>query len=545
MKKYREIHQHQYQLLPPNLDELIDERHLVRVIDKFVSSLSSRIWDCVFDGGGAPSYHPQMMLKVILYAYSTRIFSCRQIARALRQDVTFMWLAGMQRPNFNTINHFRSDYFRDILEKVFTELLDLLHEQGYVSFEDYFVDGSKLEANDGRSSYVWAKNNRRHKAVCMKRVKELFCEIEALNIAEDEKYGDADLPEQGESSAINSDKIRSAAMKLSDHLSGVGDKKQKRKLESKLKKLHKKADQLEKYEQQEQYLNGRNSYSKTDKDATFMRLKDNRLRGAYNLQVSSEKQFVMNYSVSQNASDLEAYPEHFNKLLQRGQKYLTSNYVGDSAYGSEENYYLLEKHKIRKYLKYNTFHDEQKASKTKPPYHRDKFLYHEREDCFQCPAGHLLSYRETIERNSKTGFVSHIRVYECDSCSACPYKSLCTKARGNRQIHYNPRLEDYKAQARINLHSETGIQLRKRRGMEVETFFGALKNNQSFKRFLLRGLQKVEHELGLLSIAYNLRKYVQLMNKINRGAKQLLHFLEKLFIPLTKSPDQHYNPIFT
>jgi len=544
MKKYREIHQHQYHLLPPSLDELIDERHLVRVIDQFVSSLSSRIWDGVFAGGGAPSYHPQMMLKVILYAYSTKNFSCRQIARALRQDVTFMWLAGMQQPNFNTVNRFRSEYFRDILEHVFTELLDLLHRQGYVSFEDYFVDGTILEANAGRSSYVWGKNTKRYKAACTKRVKELFREIEALNIAEDEKYGDADLLERGERSAIPSEEIRAVASKLSDRMKGVSDKKRQRRLESKLKRLDKEVDQLEKYERQEQCLNGRNSYSKTDTDATFMRLKDNRLRGAYNLQVSSENQFVMNYSVSQNASDTAAYPDHLNRILQRGQKYLPDNYVGDSAYGSEENYHLLGKHNIGKYLKYNTFDPEQKKRQPKPPFHHDQFVYQEKEDVFQCPSGQPLTYQETIERTSKTGFVSQIRVYECSSCSACPHKFLCTKAKGNRQIHYNVKLEEYKREARINLQSEKGHRLRKRRGVEIETFWGDLKNNQAFKRFSLRGLEKVEHELGLLSVTYNLRKYARMLNKIQRGAKQLVRFLEKQFMGMIQKPNQLSDPIF-
>ena len=544
MKKYRDIHQHQYQLLPPSLDELIDEKHLVRVIDKFVTSLSSRIWDGVFTGGGAPSYHPEMMLKVILYAYSTKLFSSRQIARAIRQDVTFMWLAGMQQPNFNTVNRFRSDYLREILEGVFTELLDFLGAQGYVSFEDYFVDGTILEANAGRSSYVWSKNTRRYKAACRERVKALFREIEALNIAEDEKYGDADLPERGESSAITSEEIRAVAARLSEQLRTITDKKRHRSLKSKVKKLDTHADQLEKYEQQELVLNGRNSYSKTDQDATFIRLKDQRLRGAYNLQVSSENQFVMHYSVSQTAADSAAYPAHFAKLVDRGEEYLPANYVGDSAYGSEENYHLLEKYDIGKYLKYNTFHQDEKKRKEKPPFHHDRFVYLEKEDVFRCPANQRLVYRETIEQKSKTGFISKVRIYEGTACSECPFKYQCTKARGNRRIYYNVRLDHYKGEARTNLQSERGIALRKRRGMEIETFFGDLKHNQDFKRFSLRGLKKVEHELGLLSIAYNLRKYVQMMKKKQSVAGQLIGLLENLWFFVRNNKNRSLYPVW-
>ena len=505
-KKYKDYAQHQYQLLPPSLDELIDSRHLVRVVDEFVESLSVSIWDQAFTGGGAPSYHPKMMLKVILYAYSSQIYSCREIARALRQDVTFMWLAGMQRPNFNTINRFRSEYFRGILEFVFTELLDFLLAKGYISFRDFFVDGTKLEADAGRYTHVWKKNTQRYKSAVQQRVKDLFEEIDRLNAAEDLKYGDGDLPERGEDIEFCSDEIRATAQQLSDKLTEVQDKKHRRKLKSKINKLQQEADKLDKYEHQEAILGQRNSYSKTDPDATFMRLKDNRLRAAYNAQISTEHQFITNYSISQNASDSTTFKDHFEKLKRRGENYIPENYMGDSAYGNEENYRLLEENKVGNYLKYNTFHLEQKKNRKRSPFHRDNFVYNASDDSFQCPFGKRLFYRETIERKTKTGFITHVRVYECEDCSGCPHKSQCTKAEGNRTLYYNPTLERYRAQARDNLNSDYGIALRKRRGIEVETAFGDLKHNRWFRRFHLRGLEKVEHELGLFCIAYNLRK---------------------------------------
>ncbi len=496
-KKYKDYAQHQYQLLPPSLDELIDSKHLVRVIDEFVESLSASIWDQAFSGGGAPSYHPKMMLKIILYAYSSQIYTCRQIAKAIRQDVTFMWLAGMQRPTFNTINRFRSEYFRSILESVFTELLDFLEDKGYISFTDFFVDGTKIEADAGRYTHVWKKNTQRYKAAVKQRVNQLFEEIDQLNAAEDIKYGDRDLPERGEHADIRSEEIRATAQHVSDRLTDVKDKKNRRQLKSKVNKLRQEADKLSKYEQQEEILGQRNSYSKTDPDATFMRLKDDRLRAAYNAQISTENQFITNYSISQNASDSTTFKAHFEKIKQRGEKYIPENYMGDSAYGSEENYTILEKNEVANYLKYNTFHLEQKKNRKISPFHRDNFIYDETDDSFQCPAGKRLIYRETLERQTKTGFITHVRVYECEDCSGCPHKSQCTKAAGNRTIHYNPTLERYKSQARDNLNSEYGIALRKRRGIEVETVFGDFKHNRWFRRFHLRGLEKVEHELGL------------------------------------------------
>jgi transposase len=506
MKKYKDYHQNQITFLPPSLESLISPNHLVRVVDKFVFQLSSDIWDHLFTGGGAPTYAPRMMLKIILYAYSCHIYTSRQIARAVRQDVTFMWLTGMDKPSFNTINRFRSEHFRDILDKVFTELLAYLQEKKYVTFADFFVDGTKFEADAGKYTYVWKKNTKRYKKAVLERVKKLFIEIEQLNLFEDEKFGDADLPECGESANVTSEEIKEVAQNIREELADISNKKQKRAIQSKINKLNTEAEKLEKYEQQETILAGRNSYSKTDTDATFMRMKDDSLRAAYNAQLSTENQFITNYSVSQNASDTAAFAEHLKKATERGKDYLPDNYIGDSAYGSEENCALLEKDEINNYLKYNTFHQDQKGINVKKPFHRDNFVYNEKDDSYQCPQGQRVTYKETIERKSKTGFISAIRVYECEDCSACVVKSECTKAEGNRQIQYNHTLEIYKKQARENLNSKVGKELRRRRGFEVETPFGDFRRNRSFSRFNLRSLPKVEHEFGLLSIGYNLRK---------------------------------------
>ena len=513
MKRFKDTHQHQLQILPPSLDELIESNHLVRIIDKFVSVLPSQLWDGRFRGGGAPSYHPAVMLKVILYAYSLKIFSCREIAKSIRQDITFMWLTGMQRPSFNTINRFRTDYFKDILEDVFTELLKFLAERNLISFQNFFVDGTKIEANAGRYTHVWQKNTERYKAAVKERVKKLLHQIDTINQQEDELYGDSDFPEFGEQTDITSEEIGDIVRSLIEHLPEGCGKRKAQQLKTAANRLNKESEKLSKYEEQEELLDGRNSYSKTDPDATFMRLKDERLRAAYNAQISTENQFVTNYSVSQNASDTVSFPDHLAKIDQRGEAYKPNNYMGDSAYGSEENYALLEGHEIGNYLKYNTFDLEKKKSHRNDPFHRTNFSYNEDGDYFVCPAGKKLIYRETIQKKSKTGYISNVRIYEYEGCNSCVWKAHCTKAKHNRRIYYNPELERHKKLARSNLESSHGIALRKRRGYEVETFFGDLRQNCRFNRFLLRGKSKVEHEFGLLAIAYNLRKMAKMALK--------------------------------
>ncbi|MDT0126152.1 transposase [Paenibacillus sp. RRE4] len=140
-----------------DLETYIPENHLVRVMNEAVYRLSDSIFSAAYPGGGRHSYHPEMLTKIIICAYTQRIYSSQQIAKAVRENIMFMWLAGRQRPDFRTINRFRSERMKEILETVFTHVLELLVQEQYVSLDHYFLDGTKLEANANRYSFVWKK----------------------------------------------------------------------------------------------------------------------------------------------------------------------------------------------------------------------------------------------------------------------------------------------------------------------------------------------------------------------------------------------------
>ena len=416
MKKFKDVHQNQIMLLPPSLDDFIDKNHLVRILDSLVDRITSKSIEDIFSGGGSPSYHPRMMLKVILYAYIRQIYSCRKIAKALREDLSFMWLSGLSHPDFNTVNRFRSDYFRDILEDVYSELLLFLESEGYIDLKDYFVDGSKFEANAGKYSYVWKKNTERYKASVKQRVEKLFREIDELNAEEDEKYGENDLPERGEHADITVKGIEKVAETINEKLGTEPDKKKARSLKSRANKLQKEAEKLAKYEDQELKLAGRNSYSKTDTDATFMRMKDDTLRAAYNVQISTSNQFIVNYSVSQNASDSSSFPAHLSKIVKRGKAFIPDTYTGDCGYGSEENYSLLSEYGITSYLKYFSFHLEQRRKYRENKFRRENMRYDEKQDVYNCPAEKVLRYKQDKFKKTATGYITQHRVYECEDC---------------------------------------------------------------------------------------------------------------------------------
>src|SRR3972149_6123335 len=199
-------------LLPTDLDELIPGQHLVRAVDSAIERMDLGPLLRRYKGGGTSSYHPKMMLKVLVYAYSQRTYSSRQIAKALRENVHFMWLSGQSRPDFRTINRYRA---------------------------------------------VWAKNTQRYKAQLQEKIRGLLDEIARVNDAENEEYGDRDLEEMGEQGPIDAEKLEKKIQELNERLrEGLPDKKGAkavRKLEREY------LPRQRSYEEQEKKLAGRNS----------------------------------------------------------------------------------------------------------------------------------------------------------------------------------------------------------------------------------------------------------------------------------------------
>jgi hypothetical protein len=378
-----------------------------------------------------------------------------------------------------------------------------------VKLEDYFVDGSKLEANARRHSAVWAKNTKRYKEQVQAHIGELLEEIERENEAEQAEYGDQDLPEVGENAEIDSQRLREKMEQLNERL-------RQRPEDRSLKKAVRKIEQdylprLEKYEEQEKKLNGRSSYSKTDEDATFMRMKEDQHnpeawpKPAYNVQLGTENQFIVGFSVHQQANDASCLKPHLEEVDQNLGR-LPANWVGDAIYGTEENLAYAEEQQCDAYLKYPTFHQESKSRYRDDPFRAEKFAYDPASDCFTCPQGRLLPFDYDSSRTTQLGFVIHTHRYSCLDCTDCPFKTRCTRGQGNRQINVSWNNWRLKEKARQLLSSEKGLGLRARRGWEVEGVFGHIKYNRGFRRFMLRGLPKVRTELGLLALAHNFLK---------------------------------------
>lgn len=208
----------QLRLLPPSLDELIPAEHLVRVVNRVVDELDIEPLLAKYKGGGTSSYHPRMMLKVIVYAYTQKIYSSRKIEKALWENIGFMWISGGNKPDFHTINNFRGDTLKEVVRKVFASLMEWLVEEGYVKMENYFVDGTKVGANSNPHKVVWAKRTKRYKEKLQQQIETLLDEIEQVNECENEEYGEENLEELGEHSHITAEKLKQKVAELNEAL---------------------------------------------------------------------------------------------------------------------------------------------------------------------------------------------------------------------------------------------------------------------------------------------------------------------------------------
>ena len=507
--RFKDYNQNQTILLPYSFDDLIPEKHPVRVIDQVVNSLNIQPLLKAYSKEGNPGYHPKMLLKVMLYGYMTNIYSSRKIELALRENINFMWLSSMTIVDHNTINRFRSDKLKDSFKEIFKQVVLMLANEGLVTLKNIYTDGTKIEAQAGRYTFVWGNSIKTNKAKMLTQLEELW--KYAQNIDND----DDPNPEPTEFKEISKEVIQKTVAKIDAKLSGNDKASSKAKAKLRYIKNNFVAN-LEKYDRQEAILGNRNSYSKTDTEATFMRMKEDhmqngQLKPAYNTQISTENQIIVNYTMHQNPTDTKTLKPHLDNFEQTyGEEIFNElqTITADAGYGSEENYDALEDKGITAYVKYNTFEKEQDKNyqKKHKPFSKENLYYNQEEDYYVCPMGQKMHKTHQSQKTTEAGYKQNLSHYQAQNCQGCPLRSQCFKAKGNRSIERNHNLEKHKQKTRELLLSEIGIQKRKQRSADVEPVFAQLKHNNGFRRFSLKGIKKVELEFGLMAIAHNLRK---------------------------------------
>ena len=503
---FKANHQHQIMAFPPSLDDLVAANHPVRVVNEVLEKVDISALVQAYKPGGASSYHPRMLLKALVYAYINNIYSSRKIEEALHESIYFMWLTGMSTPDHNTINRFRGQRLQKTLQPIFTQVVLLLCEEGLLSLKDLYTDGTKIEANANRYTFVWGKAIKTGKERIKQQLNELWSYAQSVAASE------LDDTDPSGFEKIDSERVRETVEKINN---AIKDKKIDGKVRQKLNYARRKwPEVLDRYEAEERILEDkRNSYSKTDPDATFMRMKEDHMRNGqlkpgYNVQISTNNQYIASYSIHQQVTDtatlIPHLQEHIKQVHQR-----PNNITADAGYGSEQNYQWLEAKRITAYVKHNQFDREQKESiRAKTPYAAEKLSYDVAKDVYYCPTGQPMKNIGTQITHTKTGFEQTITHYQAKKCDGCPLRTQCHDQKVNRIINVNHNLNRLKRRADKRLKTKRGILKRKQRCFDTEPVFADIKYNHHFKRFMLRGLDKVSVETGLLALAHNLRKKI-------------------------------------
>jgi len=495
-------------LFPQRIDEDIAENDPVRVVDAVVESLSLESFKKLYRERGRSPYHPKMLLKVVIYAYMNNIYSCRKIEKRLLRDIHFIWLSGYNKPDFITINRFRNRV-KDEINNVFTQLVLILAEKGFVSLDVEYVDGTKIESKANKYTFVWRKTVEKSRAKLMSKIAVLLSQIDDA-IAQD----NASENEQVEFTPGQLTDIIGELKQALDKTPEPKDKeqeKQRRERRKQIKGLEAQRDKLNEYDSRLEQIGDRNSMSKTDPDATFMRMKEDAMNNGqtkpgYNLQISAENQFITDFALFPNPTDTLTLIPFFNSFLDR-YHHLPSVAVADSGYGSEENYRFMDQAGMDAYVKYNRFHIEQRPRYTPNPFHHDNFHYNAGHDYYVCPMGQHMTRVGTAHTKTASGYRSENARYRAQNCKGCPLRCLCYKAKGDRRIiEVNHRLNEYKRKARELLTSEEGIKHRGRRCIEPEAVFGQMKFNMAYRRFRHFGKDKATMDFAFFAIAFNLKK---------------------------------------
>ncbi len=502
---YKSYNRNEGSLFPVYLSDMVPAEHPARVVDAVVEGLDISELERTYKGGGTSSYSPRAMLKVIIYAYLSNVYSGRQIAKMWQESIIYMWLGGTLIPDFRTINNFRSRRLVGTFEGLFTQVVELLVEEGLVTLDVQYIDGTKIESSANRYTFVWKRATETNKAKLEKNVKSVLEEVEKILDIE-QREAENEHPMTADEMQQRTDRILERMKEKKESLT----KQQKKAVE---KIADEGVSKMREYEEKLDILGERNSYSKTDPEATFMRMKEDAMNNGqtkpgYNIQISTENQYITNYGAFWRPTDqgtlipyLEGFEERYG--IQ------SSTVVADSGYGSEMNYEWMENHDIEAYVKYNMFHAEDKRKSRNNPFLVQNLYYNADDDYYVCPRGQHLEHIGDEQKTSELGYVSTISKYRAQNCAGCPFRGLCHKAKGNRVIEVNHKANEYRAKAKERLTSEEGLYHRSMRPIEPEAVFGDIKYDHGFKRFRLKGMAKVSVEFGLVALAHNLRKYAR------------------------------------
>lgn len=510
-----------YQLkLPLNIEIIIPENDSVRLLSQFVEGMD--LTDLYSTYERINSLSPRMLLKIVLYSYMNGDYSSRSMELNCKRDINFMYLLeGHKAPDHATLARFRSLHFAPCAKRILAEVSNMLYDMGEISGKTIFIDGTKIEANANKYTFVWKKAVTRNQANLLIKLADFVAQCE-------ETY-DIKVVYGNTIKLKHVKKLRKRLLKLCKEenitfVHGIG--KRKSPLQKSFETLEMYLDKLKEYNQKIYKCGTRNSYSKTDEDATFMRMKEDamkngQLKPAYNLQHGVDSEYITWLTIGPQPTDTTTLIP-FLKEAEQYLKFKYKNITADAGYESEENYLFLENNGQTAFIKPANY-EISKTRKYKNDIGKiDNMKYDKEGDFYICNRGRKLMVDHICHSKSKTGFVSEKTIYKCENCQDCPQKEKCIKGN-NCKTPLEKRTKTLQVaktfikQRQADLErimSEEGKLYRMNRSIQAEGSFGDIKQDMQFRRYLTKGTINVLAESTLLAVARNINK---LHNKIQNG----------------------------
>lgn len=512
-----------YQLkLPLDIDSIIPNNDSVRLLSQFVEEMDLSKLYATYFRIRKNSATPRQMLKIMLYAYMNRKYSARDIEISCHRDINFMFLLeGRPAPDHATIARFRTLHFAPFAKEMLAEMSDILYALGEISGENIFIDGTKIESCANKYTFVWKKAVTKNLAKLLSKIVEFVADCE-------EQYG-IKVIYQNQVSLHHLKKLRKKLYKIKKEenitfVRGIGRRKSP--LQKTIEQLETYLDKLKEYTQKLHKCGNRNSYSKTDVDATFMRMKEDamcngQLKPAYNLQHGVDAQYITWLTIGPQPTDTTTLIP-FLRDMESHLSFKYTNIVADSGYESEENYLFIEENNQIAFIK-PSHYEISKTRKYKTDISkRENMTYDEKEDIYLCQAGRKLTVTGLKRTKSKTGYVSEKTQYTCEDCSHCELKKQCIKGNNSKvpleertkKLEVSKVFQQKRTECLERILTDEGCKLRMNRSIQAEGSFANIKGDMSFRRYLCKGTENVLAESILLAMAHNINKlHLKIQNR--------------------------------
>ena len=502
-----------------DIGDMIPADDSVRLLDAVFERMDYTKLYAVYSRYGRIETSPKNLFKVVVYGGMNKNHASRGIEQACRRDVNYMYLLGREpAPDHSTIARFRSDRLTGVIDDLYDQFIQLLAEMGELSLESVFIDGTKLEANANRYSFVWKKTTQKNETKMQEKMRSELPKLASefgLHIHVGEKIRSKDLK-----------KLRKR-LKKQQAAKGIvfvhGKGQHKVPLQRAIETVEEYLERQKQYDDYNHSFGDRNSFSKTDRDATFMRMKEDhmkngQLKPGYNVTAAVDSEYIVAAMLSAERSDSQTLIPMLEKLKWLGY----TKPVADAGFESEENYTYCEENEQMAFIKPSN-HDKAQTKKYRTDISkRENMAYDAESDSYVCHMGYKLQAAYEKKTKSTAGYPIVTTVYSCTECTDCPHKEKCIKKGGSKipleerskNLHVSKNFLRQREEMESRITGEEGVLLRINRSIQVEGAFGVLKQDMGCRRFLMRGGIKVYTELLLLCMAYNVNKlHSKIQNK--------------------------------